>query len=102
MTDDLVHTVVSHGVTLVRHYPTLNHWQGLCPFGDHPFMVDLHAGTRQMAFEPGSVLRTAWRLVAPAWRPAFNVRPATGTFHCFGCGAAGGRDEFVRLIEENR
>ena len=33
--------------------------------------------------------------------PSFAVSPANDSFHCFGCKASGGVDEFYKLLKEH-
>jgi hypothetical protein len=91
---DLLKTLVAHGVvvTPVDGRPDL--YTATCPFDDHPAVVDTIAEHRDrvaawaLSAALADEVADGWR-DREEWRPAFNIRPLHGVFHCFGCGEHG-------------
>lgn len=93
----LLKTLISHGVVVAAIDGRPDNYAATCPFDEHPAVVDVFAPIRAQAR-----MDSQWRDVPPEWRPAFNLRPLRGTFHCFGCGHAGGIYELTAQLEQRQ
>jgi hypothetical protein len=103
----LLKTLMRHGyvVTPVDGRPDL--YTATCPFGSHPAVVDAIAGHRNTVAANEAAAAIAdehapgWR-DRREWRPAFNLRPLHGVFHCFGCGHHGGPGDLATHLEQRQ